>query len=266
MRFIYTKTFVRVFTIFIILALLVIFDARGYLGFGKDGFFRVYGFATNRLAAATKNVKVTLATFFTLKNLATDNAKLSLEVDQLAFENARLKSAQNENAALRRALNFSQQSNFKLMPVETLVVDPTGFSQTIILNKGENSGVKPGQPVIAQPGLLVGKITKVYPESAEATLITDPGVVLNGEVADTAARGLIRGEHGLGLSFDLITQNELIKTGDLVITSGLSNDFPRGILIGSINSIRSTSTDLFQKAFVAPAADLRNIRFLFIIQ
>jgi rod shape-determining protein MreC len=266
MRFIYTKTFTKIFVIFVLLALLVILDARGYIGFAKDGFSKAYGFAATKLTAATTSVKVTFGTLFAIKNLSSDNARLNQQVDQLAFENARLKSAQDENAALRRALNFKQESSLNLLPVELLSLDPTGFTQTVVIDKGEKSNIRLNQPIVIQPGLLVGKVTKVYPNSAVATLITDPSVVINGEVADSGAHGLIKGEHGLGLSLDLVTQNELIKNGDEVITSGLSGDFPRGLLIGTVSSIRSSTTDLFQKAFVAPAADLRNLRFLFAVQ
>lgn len=248
------------------MALLVIADEKGYIGFAKSGFFQIYGFTVTKLTASTNSVKTGFNTLFAIRNLVSENAKINQEVNQLSFENARLKSAQDENTALRKALNFAQQSPLKLLPVEALALDTTGFTQTIIIDKGSDYNIQLNQPIVVQPGLLVGKVTKVYPGSAEVTLITDPSIVINGEVVDSAARGLIKGEHGLGLSLDLVTQNELIKTGDQVITSGLSEDFPRGLLIGKISAIRSSNTDLFQKAFVSPAADLRNTRFLFAIQ
>ncbi|MBX4191448.1 MAG: rod shape-determining protein MreC [Candidatus Doudnabacteria bacterium] len=266
MRFIYTKTFLRIFLIFVLLAFLVVLDAKGYIGKIKDGFFNSYGFLTRKLTDGTNGFKNSFSTLFTIRKLVRENSQLSQEVDQLAFENARLKSAQDENAALRRALNFRQQGSFSLLAVEVINSDPTGFTQTIVIDKGSDLNIHLNQPIVAQPGLLVGKVTKVYPGSAEVTLITDPAIVINGEVVESGAKGLIKGEHGLGLSLDLVTQNELIKTGDQVITSGLSNDFPRGLLIGNISAIRSSTTDLFQKAFVSPAAELRNSRFLFAIQ
>jgi rod shape-determining protein MreC len=265
MRFIYTKTFIRIFVIFIIVALLAISDATGYLGYVKGGFFRVYGYTANKLANVTGGIKHGFETLLIIKNLAKDNGELNNKVDQLAFENARLKSAQDENIVLRKALNFQQQTNLKLLPVEVLNSDPTGFTQTIVIDKGQNYNLNPGQAVVSSPGLLVGKITKVYSNTSEVMLITDPSMVVNSEVVDSGAHGLIRGEHGLGLSLDLVTQNELIKSGDEVITSGLSSDFPRGLLIGNVSAIRSSKTELFQKAFVQPSADLRTIRFLFVV-
>lgn len=265
MRFIYSKTFTKIFTIFVLLAFFVILNAKGYLGLVKDGFFRVFGAVSTRLASATSGVKGAFSTLFAIKNLASDNAKLSGKVDQLAFENARLKSAQEENQGLRKALNFKQASQFNLLPTEVINSDPTGFTQVVIIDKGSNQGVNINQPVVVAPGILVGKVAKLYPNSSEVILITDPSMVLNAEVVDSGARGLIRGEHGLGLSLDLVTQNELIKTGDEVITSGLSDDYPRGLYIGEVSGIRSSATELFQKAFVSPAADLRGLKFLFIV-
>jgi len=163
-------------------------------------------------------------------------------------------------------LNFKQQSTFNLLAVNVLTLDPTGFTQTITIDKGQSSGLKVNQPIVVSPGILVGKITKLYNDSAEVTLITDPSITVNAEVVDSGARGLLRGEHGLSLLLDLVTQNELIKSGDSVISSGLSDDYPRGLLIGQVSAFRSNATDLFQKAYVSPAADLRNLRFLFAIQ
>ena len=122
MRFIYTKTFTKIFTIFVLLAFLVILDAKGYLGLLKDGFFRVYGSAVHRVGAVSGGIKGGFSTLFTIKNLASDNASLSQKIDQLAFENARLKSAQQENQGLRKALNYKQISNFNLLPLASILI------------------------------------------------------------------------------------------------------------------------------------------------
>lgn len=265
MRFIYTRTFGIGFAIFVAISLLVIFDLKGYLGFAKDGFFRAYGSSASAVSGATTGTKNFFATLFTIRKLVHENADLQQRINELSFENARLQSSKEENLTLRTALNFKQQSTLNLVPARVISADPTGFSQLIVVNKGLSAGVQAGAAVISAPGLLVGKVTKLNPDSAEVTLITDPDIVVNGEVADTGAQGLITGEHGLGLSFGLVSQNEVIKTQDQVVTSSLSQDYPPGLLIGQIDSIKSAGSDLFQTAFVAPAADLRNLKFLFIV-
>lgn len=266
MRFIYTKTFSIAFGLFVAIALLFMLDRSGNLRFVKDNFAKAYGGTVGFISSGTSGVKNFFVTLGTIKNLARDNAQLKQKIDELAFENARLLAAKQENAALRRALTFDEDSKVGLIPVEVKVSDPTGFTKTILISKGDSANVKLNNAVIAAPGLLVGRVTRVFGNTAEVTLITDPSMLVNAEVADSGARGIVKGEHGLSLTFDLVTQNELIKAQDRVITSGLSEDFPRGLYIGEIAGIRSSQSELFQKAYIIPAADLRNLKFLFVVQ
>src|SRR3989338_9866963 len=106
MRFIYNKYFTKIFTVFVLLALFVILDATGYIGLLKDGFFRAYGYTASKVTSVTGGAKTVFSALFTIKNLVSENASLNQKVDQLSFDNARLKSAQDENSALRKALNF----------------------------------------------------------------------------------------------------------------------------------------------------------------
>ncbi len=266
MRFIYTKGFRISFSIFVLVALVVIMDAKGWLGLIKDGFFRVYGYSSSVISTPISSGKEYFQTLFTIRDLVSENAQLQQKINELSFENARLQASKDENLALRRSLDFKQQSDLNLLPVEVMGSDPTGFSQIISLDKGSNQGVTENSAVVVAPGILVAKITKVYSNSSEATLITDPSILVNAQVTDSGAKGLVHGEHGLALSFDLVSQSEIIKNQDMVVTSGLSGDFPKGILIGQIDSIKSASSDLFQKAFVSPSSDLRNLKFLFVVK
>ena len=188
MRFIYTKIFTKVFTAFVIIALLVILDALGYLAFLKNWFLEGYGFATTKVSAVTRSVKGGFTTIFTIKNLASDNALLNQQVDELSFENARLKAAREENLTLRRALNFKQESQFNLLAVEVLTLDPTGFSQKIVIDKGADANVQLNQAVVISPGLLVGKISRVYNSSSEVTLITDPSSLVNAQIVYSVSK------------------------------------------------------------------------------
>lgn len=264
MKFIYTKAFKRAFAIFVLVSLIMISDSLGYITRIKIGFLRVYTPIARGSTNAAGSVKEFFVTFGTIKNLAKENAALEQQVDELAFENARLQLAKQENIALRRALKLEEESKLLLTPAEIVTLDPTGFSQTITMRVQDISGLKEGAAVIVSPGILVGRVTKVTTNFVEATLITDHKVLINAEVVDSGAKGLVRGEHGLSLALDLVTQNELIKVGDRVVTSGLSNDFPRGLLIGDISGIRSGTSELFQKASISPAANLKNLRFVFI--
>lgn len=266
MRFIYTKTFRRAFVAFVLIACLIMADQLNYLAFAKSGVQNLFGYTGQAVGNTFNGIKNLFKVAGTLSSLAAQNAELEQQINELSFENARLQSAKAENQTLRRALNFQEDQTYNTIPAEVQIMDPTGFSQTIIIDKGDVHGVVLGQAVAAAPGLLVGRITKIYRTTSEVTLITDPATTISAEVTETGARGLVRGEHGISLVLDLVTQNEVIKSGDKLITSGLAGDFPRGLLVGEINSIKSSSSELFQQAFVSPAADLKNLNMVFVIR
>lgn len=266
MRFIYTPTFRRMFIAFVLVALFIIADTMGYLSWVKSVFQNGVGKTSQSVSGGINSVKDFFKILGTISSLAKENAQLNQQINELAFENARLQSAKTENVTLRRALSFVEQADYDTIPALVQAQDPTGFSQVIVIDKGQVEGVSLGQSVIVSPGLLVGRITKTYRNSSEVTLITDPNITINGEVADSGARGLVKGEHGLSLTLDLVTQNEVIKPGDKIITSGLSGDFPRGLLVGEINAIKTGASELFQQAYVAPVADLKNLKFVFVVK
>lgn len=266
MRFIYTKTFRWAFLVFGVVALFIVADATNSLTAGKSAVLRSYGSGAVLARGWGEGIKRAVQTFILIKNLSRANDGLRQQVDALAFENARLKAAKQENSALRRALGFAEDTSWNAIPVEVIMADLTGLSQTVIIDRGSADQLTEGLAVIVNPGLLAGRISKVYARSAEVTLITDPGLMVSAEVTETKASGLVSGAHGLGLKFDLVTHNELIKVGDQLITSGLAGDFPRGLLIGEIGSINAAASDLFVQASVIPAADLRRLKFLFVIR
>jgi rod shape-determining protein MreC len=265
MNFIYTKLFKRTFLIFVIVCFFIILQQSGVAAKMRDGMDRVFG----KLVFQTRRVSSHFSDFFRtfpkINSLAKENALLNLKINELSFENARLKAAKEENVVLRRALQFKNEDKMLSVSAEVTMLDSTGFEQNFIINRGTEDQIKEGYPVVVSPGIIVGIVKEVRKNSATVMMITDPQAKVDGLIAETGAKGLIQGDHGLGLSFNLVTQNEVVKVGDLVITSGLSENIPRGLLIGEVVSIQSSTSELFQKTNIRPVADLRNLEFVFVV-
>jgi len=204
------------------------------------------------------------STISSIKDLQGENRELEDRVDQLNSEITKLKEFENENKVLREQLGFSQSSSYKLLPAEVIGRDPENFFRYLILAKGEKEGVKKGMAVLSS-GCLVGKITEVYSHSSKLILITNPESNIGAMIQDSRATGIVNGELGGGLVIDMIPQNEVIKVGDTVCTSGLGGDYPKGLLLGSIESIKSKPDELFQKADLNSQIDFKKLEIVFII-
>lgn len=201
-----------------------------------------------------------------LKDLALENQILTQQVEKVTAEVVSLEKAREENRILREALGFQGESNLKLVPAEIIAQDQLKTDQKFIVNRGKKYGVETGAAVVNPQGVLVGMVREALENTAEVELITSSGVVVNAEVVEGRATGIVRGEHGLGLLFDLVSQTEVIKPGDRLVTSGLGGGIPKNLMIGEIGKIRSSESELFQKASVLPATNLHNLRVVLIVK
>lgn len=199
-------------------------------------------------------------------DLKSENEKLIAENQDLVAQNNRLKDAEKENQSLRKELDLAPRSKFDLEASFVIAQDPQGLGNYFLIDKGENFGIKAGMPAIVSSGILVGRVVEAYPNTAKILLITDPGSSINAEIQDSAARGILKGEYGLGLKMEMISQTDVLSEGDTVITSGLGGEIPRGLTIGKISRVGQSTDKLFQEASVAPAVDVSGLRSVFIIK
>lgn len=179
---------------------------------------------------------------------------------ELLAEIAKLKEIERENQILREQLGLEEKEDWQLISASII-----GRNQVLVIDKGEKQGIKPGQPVIAQGGLLIGQIIETFPISSKVLLITNPQSEINALAQVTRAQGIVKGEYGLGLKMEMIPQDKEIHLGDIVITSGLDGQFPKGLIIGTIETINRLDNQIFQKAILQPTFSFRDLETVFVI-
>jgi rod shape-determining protein MreC len=135
-----------------------------------------------------------------------------------------------------------------------------GFEDTVTINAGSRSGVKPDMTVMAADG-LVGRITRVGPSTATVLLATDAASAVGSRVEGSQQIGIAqgRGRRGLGgtttpLSFQLLDANAPISRGQRIVTLGSDGDRPYvpGLPIGTVDRVERTPGSLTRTAFVRP--------------
>jgi len=128
-----------------------------------------------------------------------------------------------------------------------------------LIDRGTEDGVNIGQPAIIENGVLVGKVIATTRATATVSSLTDPltstaAAVLNKD----RTVGITRGLSGSLIRLQFVPHNEKLNINDLLVTSGLESDVPSGLLIGTINSVKSDKAEPFQEAVVEPFADMRH--------
>ncbi len=181
-------------------------------------------------------------------------------------DTANIKLLQDENSELRSQLNFFSSHSFVHIGAEVIGRNIEPLGSTFVVNRGTKDGVKPGNAVIVSNGVLVGKVASAVEESSFVRLLNDnqskiAATILNHD----KSLGVIEGGYGISVRMNFIPQQEEVKIGDLIVTSGLEAGMPRGLLIGNVAAIEKEAYEPFQRATLSPAASLNSIAQVSII-
>ncbi len=206
------------------------------------------------------------STFRDARELRDENQLLRAEINRLTTDNVRLKELEAENVTLRELLKFTRSNpNYATVPADVIGRDPSPYLSTLIINVGQNRGLKPGMPVITGGSALVGRVLQVNPRTAHVQLLGDVSSAVNAMIQNSRATGLVRGQPDGTLVMDLVPQEEKVRPGDIVLTSGLGGDLPRALVIGAVTTITKRDIDLFQSAALQPAVDLNRLEVVLVI-
>lgn len=231
--------------------LLFFLHLLGALGKSEAWLMRKLAVQETRLSAAAISFRQSVLAPFKVSDILQENDRLRAQNEADEVEIARLTNVQDENAELRALLGFTQKQKPAPIIARVTARTPEAGAHTILLDRGSDDGVAADMPVVAASGVLVGKIFKVERTSSVALLLIDTRSRVGAEVQNALrTQGLVQGERGLSLEMQLIPQNEEVKTGDLIVTSGIEPLMPKGLVIGRVNEIQTQEKSPFKTAAV----------------
>lgn len=199
-------------------------------------------------------------------DLKRENERLETERLVLSQNNGRLRELEEENRLLREALRLPLDTELAAIPAEVIGRDLNGVSMSLMLNRGSIDDVEMGMAVVVGTGNLIGRIVAVHLTSAEVRLLSHAESTVAARIAGSSIQGVIRGDHGLGLVFDMALSGEALEPGAPLITSGLGDALPKGLAIGEIREVRPSADRLFQQATVAVPVAFSDVRYASIIK
>jgi rod shape-determining protein MreC len=196
--------------------------------------------------------------------LPAENARLRRAAARLALENFALREAGIENARLRRMIEFSAASQFRLEPAVVIARDAGRFGRALKVARGARAGIRLNMPVVNDEG-LVGKVIEVDRDAAFVQPLLDPDCRVSAHVQRTRAAGILLWESGSGLRLADVPHHADVEVGDLVVTSGLGEIFPKGILIGRVTAVAYDEGHLFRQIDVEPFVGFSRLEEVFIV-
>lgn len=188
------------------------------------------------------------------QRLQDDNLKRRHDLQIAIARIHRLNAVADENVRLRQLLGGTRGYTLNVQMVGIIDIDLDPFKQRLVLDAGSDDKVQVGQALIDSGGVL-GQVVEVSKHRATALLITDPEHAVPVQVARSGLRTIAYGTgHSDRLILPNVPQSADIRTGDLLITSGIGGRFPAGFPVGIVTRLRADNLRLFVIADAQPAA------------
>ena len=207
------------------------------------------------------------AGFFVIHGeLTAENSQLRRQMDLLRAGGQDRQALLAENERLRGLLALPSRPGITPIVGEILETVPDPFSRKVIINRGASNGLSPGWPVVDAAG-LVGQVTRVFPWTAEVTLITDRD---QGAPVQNLRNGLRLIVSGQGsdnlLEIRFLDMHADLKPGDWLYTSGIDGLYPAGIPVARVVQTEPPRNTPFARALCQPLGGVGQYRHVAILK
>ncbi len=177
-----------------------------------------------------------------------------------------LESLASENSRLLELNDATQVIEGEVVPAEIINISPDPYSKRVLINKGARDGVFAGQPLIDANGLM-GQVDEVLPFTSWVLLITDSHHVTPIEVNRNGERALARGSRSTAteLELEFVTQTQDMLAGDLLVSSGMGQIYPKNYPVAVIISVYVDPGQDFASVKAKPLAQINSTRHVMLV-
>lgn len=222
------------------------------------------GLTQNSFFSFSDGVRSTTKMYLNLIDIKRDNLRLKSENSELLARLDMMTELQNENGRLNSLLEFKNRTKMELVAARIMSKDLVPDHHTIQINKGTDHGLKSGQAVITTGG-VVGYIFRPQAKTSHVLLVTDRYSVVDGIIARSRARGIVEGRSSATCALRYVEKSEDVAKGDIVVTSGLDNIFPKGFPVAVVESVENKTFSVSLKVELRPVVDPDKIEEVFVI-
>ena len=202
--------------------------------------------------------------------LEQENEELRAKVAELETQTREYSTLNEENQELRDLLGFTERNEgFQVEEALLLSWSASNFSSSFTINRGSSTGIKVNDCIINSTGALVGTVTSVSNNSAVVTTLIDTNMSIGAEVRDVHELALAEGDFRLmkdsKLKLTYLGEGSQLVPGYTVTTSGGSGMYPKGLMIGTVESVELDSVGLDDYAVVVPTVELEKLTTVYVV-
>jgi rod shape-determining protein MreC len=225
--------------------------------------FGVFSELQRALSGGISGIRGVWSGYIGLRHLKVENDELKrqLAATQIAVQEQR--ALADRTRGLERLLEMRV-----LVPQKTTAADVIGAAatpdfRTVTIDKGSRDGLRRDMAVISPLG-VVGRVVVPSGRSAKVQLLIDRDAAAGALIERSRAQGVVVGSGDERLQMDYVSEVSDVVAGDVVVTSGIDGIFPKGFVIGRVESVEK-SGGAYKRITVMPAVDFQSIEEVLVV-
>jgi rod shape-determining protein MreC len=200
--------------------------------------------------------------YLALQSVRSDNEQLRREVAQLQVALQQQRALAQQSHTLVDLLKLREQVQLDTVAAEVIAGSASPDFRTLTIDKGTTDGLRPDMAVIAPAG-VVGRIITPSTRAAKVQLLIDRNAAAGAVVERSRAQGVVEGSGG-DLRLNYVSGTADVRSGDVVITSGIDGIYPKGFVVGQIESVERSGGE-FGAIVIRPAVDFSSIEAVLVV-
>jgi rod shape-determining protein MreC len=198
-----------------------------------------------------------------LYGLVDENKRLQEANAALAREIVEYQEDRLENIRLSKLLAFKKKQKYSTVSARVIRRDLSGIMKTLMIDCGENDGISKDQLVIVDAG-VVGRVIETTWHAARVRILTDENCNIDALIQNTRTYGILQGTGNGACSLKHIVKTETVNPGDVIVTSGLAGEGPKGLALGVVQSAEH-KTGMVLDVEVIPFVDFHRLEEVLVI-
>lgn len=216
--------------------------------------------ASNSVAA---DVRQWWQDYFALQQVRSENTQLKEELAQVRVRLQEERGLAQQSQTLQHLLNLKTSITLSTTAASVIAGSASPEFRTITIDKGTGDGLRPDMAVIAPAG-VVGRIILPSGRASKIQLLIDRNAAVGAIIERTRAQGVVVGTGADQLRMDYVPGSADVKAGDMVVTSGIDGIYPKGFVVGQIESVHRGAGD-YSAIVIRPAVDFSALESVLVV-
>jgi rod shape-determining protein MreC len=225
--------------------------------------FGIFSEVQRSVSGAISGISHAWSGYVGLRQVRQENEALKRDLDAARIALQEQHALASRTRGLQQLLELRDHTSLQTAAAQVIGAGATPDFRTITIDKGTGDGLRPDMAVIAPAG-VVGRLVVPGARSAKVQLLVDRNAAAGVIVERSRAQGVVVGAGGDKLEMEYVSEVYDVVPGDVVVTSGIDGIYPKGFIIGRVESVEK-SGGAYRRITVRPAVDFTGLEEVLVV-